>query len=94
VLTHSQGLFCFSHHPTSWGCTRGWEGTQLGQLTPADQRDILYHVMLWSAYKAGGRRRKRRIFRVMVFVFLSKLYVWWSPAFLEMAELLPANEKW
>ena len=28
-----------------WGCTRPWEGTQLGQLTPNDQRDIPYLMM-------------------------------------------------
>ena len=28
-----------------WGCTRPWEGTQLGQLTPNDQGDIPYLMM-------------------------------------------------
>ena len=36
---------------------RSWEGTQPGQLTPTDQRDIPYHIMC-SAVKAGGGRRK------------------------------------
>jgi len=40
-----------------WG-TRSWEGTQLGQLTPADWRDIPCPAMLCSATKAGRRRRK------------------------------------
>lgn len=26
-----------------WVCTRSWEGSQLGQLTPSDQRAIPYH---------------------------------------------------
>ena len=70
VLTQSQGLFCFSHQRVGWGCTRSWEGTQLGQLTPTDQRDIPYHMTSCSAYKAGGRRHTHtHTFRVMVFVF-------------------------
>ena len=40
------------HQRVGWGCT-SWEGTQLGQLTPTDQRDIPYHMMSCSAYKAG-----------------------------------------
>jgi len=42
---------------------------QPGQLSPADQRDIPYHTVSFSAYKAGGRRRKRGMFGVMAFVF-------------------------
>jgi len=40
-----------------WGCTRSWDGTQLGQLTPPDQRDIPYPMASCSAYKVWGRRR-------------------------------------
>jgi len=40
------------------GRTRSWKGTQPGLLTPADQRDIPYHMTSCSAIKAGGRRRK------------------------------------
>jgi len=47
-----------------------WEGTQPGQLTPADQRDSPYRVMSCAAAKAGGRR-KRGMFGVMAFVFPS-----------------------
>ncbi|XP_064295936.1 dymeclin-like isoform X2 [Phalacrocorax carbo] len=39
--------------PCSAGCTRSWEGTQPGQLTPADQRDIPYHMTSCSVNKAG-----------------------------------------
>ena len=46
------------HQWVGWGCTRSWEGTQLGQLTPADQRDMIpYDVMLsiWSSRKKEER---------------------------------------
>jgi len=33
------------HQRVGWGCTRGWEGTQPGQLTPTDQSDVPYHMM-------------------------------------------------
>ena len=46
------------HQRAGWGCTRSWEGTQLGQLTPTDQRDVPHHMASHSAYRAGGRRRK------------------------------------
>jgi len=38
-----------------WRCTRSWEGTQLGQLSPADQRDIPDHMASRSAIKVGGK---------------------------------------
>ena len=37
----------------------GWGWTQPGQLTPADQRDARCHMTSCSAYKTGGRTRKR-----------------------------------
>ena len=37
-----------------WGCTRSWEGTQPGHLTPADQREILCHMGSCSAIKRWG----------------------------------------
>jgi len=43
---------------TRLGCASSWEGTQLGQLTPTDQRDISHHMMSCPAYKVRGRRRK------------------------------------
>ena len=55
---HRVKVFSASH-PTPparrLGGTRSWEGTQLGQLTPTDQRDISDHMVLCSAIKAGGR---------------------------------------
>ena len=61
VLRQSQGLFCFSPHPTSeqaGGVQGVGQGTQPGQLTPTDQRDIPDHMASCSAYKAGGRRKR------------------------------------
>ena len=51
------------------------EGAQLGQLTPADQRDIPYHMTSCSAVKPGGRSRKGGTFGVRAFVFPSNRYV-------------------
>lgn len=33
---------------------RGWERTQLGQLTPTELRDICYHTASCSVIKLGG----------------------------------------
>ena len=52
-----------------WRGTRSWEGTQLGQLTPTDQRDIPYHMTSCSAIKAGGKKEEGRMFGVMAFLF-------------------------
>ena len=60
VITQHQA-FSVSHPtpPASrLGVHRSWDGTQTGQLTPTDQRDIPYHMTLCSAYKARGKRRK------------------------------------
>ena len=43
------------HQRGGWGCARSWEGTQLGRLTPADQRDVPYHMMSCSIYKLGEK---------------------------------------
>lgn len=40
-------------------CTRSWEGTQLGQLTPSDQGDIADHMVSCSALKLGKERGSR-----------------------------------
>ena len=52
-----------------WGFTRSWEGTQLGQVTPTDQRDISSGRTSCSVCTAEGRRRNGGMFRVVVFVF-------------------------
>ena len=67
-------LLTAPHQRGGWGCTRSWEGTQPGQLTPTDQRDIPYRMASCSAYKAGRRRRKGGTFGVMSFVFPSNRY--------------------
>lgn len=44
--------------PYQWGgcgCIKGWDGTQLRQVTPANQRDIPYCVASCPAIRAGGR---------------------------------------
>ena len=46
-----------SHQQVHWGCPRSWEGTQLGQLTPTDQRDIPYHMTSCSAIKVTRKER-------------------------------------
>jgi len=33
-------LLTLPHQQMCWGCTRSWDETQQGQLTPPDQRDI------------------------------------------------------
>jgi len=59
LFLSNQGLFVIlACQQVGWGCTRSWEGTQPGQLTPTDQRNIPYHKTSCSTYKAGGRRRK------------------------------------
>lgn len=63
------------------------------QLTPRDPKDISYHMISHPVYKAQRRRRKWRAFEVMVFVYPSHCYMWWSPALVEMAEHLPAHGK-
>lgn len=42
--------------PAGWRCTRCWEGTQQGHLTPIDQRDLLHHTTQGSAIKLGEWR--------------------------------------
>lgn len=42
--------------PVGWLWAKGWAGTQLGQLTQADPKDISYHMMACSAIKAGEGR--------------------------------------
>lgn len=50
-----------------WGCTKSWEGTQPGQLSPTHDRDLLYYMTSYSANKAGERGRKDGTFGVMPF---------------------------
>lgn len=59
-LVQSQGLLCSSPHSIGEeaGAAQGAEGTLRGQLSPADQREIPYHMGSCSVNKAGGSRRK------------------------------------
>ena len=77
------------HQRGGWGGIRSWEGTQLGQLTPTDQRDIPDHKMSCSAYKAGGRRRKRGVVQSDGICLPKRLLGMMEPCFPEMAEHLP-----
>lgn len=59
---------------------------KLGQLTPTDQRDISDPTTSYSAYKAEGRRKNgMKLGEVVLSLSFLKCFVWWNPAFLEMA---------
>lgn len=81
MLTPSPGLFCSSPQPTCWwaGGTRSWEQAQLGQLAPAGQRDIPYHMVLCSVHNAGGKAGPGLLLRNWILRFLrillSSLYL-------------------
>ena len=68
-------------------------GGTAGTVDPSYPRDIPCHATSCSACKARGRRRKGKMFRAMAFIFPNVCHMWWSPAFLEMAEQLPADGK-
>lgn len=76
ALNTQSGSFLLLTQPVS-RCTRSWEGTQLGQMTPTDQRNVLNHMMsclaIRSQWAEGG---KERVFWVMAFVF--PIDMWWS----------------
>lgn len=62
---YTQSTFSVSHtthQGVAWGCTRSWEGTQLGQLTQVIS-GIIHNMWL-----PGRGRRKIGSFRVRVFV--------------------------
>jgi len=80
-------------HCVGWRCTRSWEGTQSGQPTPTDQRDVPYHVTSCSAIKPEERRRNRPMFGVRASVFPSNRYSPSSPVTLEIAKRLPTDRK-
>lgn len=69
MLVQSQGLSCLSlNSTTGWAGDPQEAGTQRGQLTTTDCRDIPQHVVSCSAYESGEGRRKGAMFRVMAFV--------------------------
>lgn len=66
-----------SAHPppqsVSWGWARAWEGTQLGQQTHSEQRDILYYTVVlssknWSSGRRWGGGGGRAVFDFQVAV--------------------------
>lgn len=67
-------LFALPWWQGSWGCKRGWEETQPGQVTQTDQRDIPDHMASCSGHKGRGA------FGVMspFLPSLTKYYVWWT----------------
>lgn len=63
---HSLKAFSFSHstpQQVDWRWTRGWEGTQEGQLNTPDQRNIPYYMM--PAIKAQEKEKECGMFTVM-----------------------------
>ena len=83
MLTQSQGLFCFSHHPTreeaggAQGVGRGHSWDSWPQLTKGIFQTMWRHA---QHIKLGEEEGRGGTFRVMVFVFPSNRYVWWSLA--------------
>lgn len=70
--------------------------TQIGGrghgLTPTDPAEIPVHMASWSAHRAQEKEKEKEgAVRVMVPVFPSHYHMRWSPAFLGMAEYLPAH---
>lgn len=74
-------------------CMGGWEGTQQGQVTRADQKDSPDHVASCSVREGGKEEKSGGMYGVMAFVFPSHCYALWSPPLPEMAEHLPAHRK-
>lgn len=44
--------------PEVWVCTRSWERTQPGQLTPSDLKDISFHMTSCSSINIGGKKEE------------------------------------
>lgn len=67
--------------PSSFSC---YPASSQDRWTKLAQRDIPYHMASCSAIKVGGKERQQGggMIRVMMFVFPSKCYMWWSPMFL------------
>lgn len=63
-------------------CTSWLQGKlgeiQPGQLTPADERDILYYMTWGIVTKSGRKKEEGRTFGTVVFVFPSNHYLWWN----------------
>lgn len=44
----------------SWGCTRSWKRTQLGELTQTGQRSTPYHMASCSVIRAEGEKEEEK----------------------------------
>jgi len=75
LAQHEAILTCCCPKQVGWEWSRGWEGTQLGQLTSSGQRDIPCHMTLCSAIKAQRKEEKGMTLIVMTLVFPSNHYV-------------------
>ena len=62
-------LLTSPHQRVGWGCTRSWEGTQLGQLTQLTKW-ILHNIQHHAQHtKQGEEEGRGGTFRVMALVF-------------------------
>lgn len=91
---HLRSAQAFSLSPSAPLVRRLGVHQQLGGDTAgrAELRDIPYCMALCSAIKAGERKNGETS-GFTAFVFLSNHHTWHSPAFPEMAEQLPTNQK-
>ena len=53
MLTVAAKQYCAASRPFAAKGPRSWEGTELGQLTQAGQRDVLYHMTLCRRSSEG-----------------------------------------
>lgn len=81
-----------SPYQVCWLCAKSWVGMQLGQLAQTYQRNTPCYLISCLAIIAVRKKEERGTFGVIVFVFPSNHYIWWSLAFLVfLAEHLPAD---
>lgn len=78
VIAQHQGLLCFSlcTPGSRLGVHKKCGGTQPGQLTWMDHRDILHHITLWSVIKLGESSQGSHCFyfKSIILITSSKLY--------------------
>lgn len=72
-----------------WGSTKICKGMQSGQLTPSNQRDFPYCILICSEVKHWGEENGGGDVLSDGICLPNHHCVWWSPASLEMAEPLP-----
>lgn len=92
--TASRPLFLIlSHQPVPGGCTRNWKGSQPGLMNPNEQRYSIPHGIV-LCQKIQGKEGWRGGCSLMVLVYPSNYYMWWSMTFLEMSKCWSADKKW